>query len=69
MVKNMEHKRIVKHLKEDFNCYVEELPNLKKLEKELGYEIEARPTILGGGYVLHKKEKKVENNAKNNNKS
>lgn len=65
----MELNRIIKHLKEDFNCYVEELPNLKELEKELNYEIEARPTLVGGGYVLYKKgEIKVENNAKNNDK-
>lgn len=68
MVKNMEHKRIIKHLKEDFNCYVEELPNLTKLEKELGFEIEARATLIGG-YELRKKGKKVENNVKNNDKS
>ena len=60
----MELQRIIKHLKEDFNCYVEELPNLKELEKEVGFEIEAKDTLIGGGYVIYKKSKEIKKEEK-----
>lgn len=55
----MELQRIIKHLKEDNNCYVEELPAIKELEKEVGFEIAVRNTQDSKGYILYKKTKEI----------
>ena len=50
----MDYNRIIKHMKEDGNCYVKELPPLATLESDLGYKINAKPAIDGVGYTLEK---------------
>lgn len=55
----MEIQRIIKHLKEDNNCYVEELPDIKELEKQVGFEIAVRNTLDSEGYILYKKPKEI----------
>ena len=60
----MDYNRIIKHMTEDGNCYVKELPPLAALEKDLGYKITAKSATDGDGYILErevevvKKEKK-----------